>query len=254
MSNEPAPDSDDASESETQTNTRWWNHHHFFFVLAVLSRYKVRIYKHKKVHAGKIGDGIESWKPEDEILAIEEGRQQLQGQFNELQYVTTRASVLLTIATAAAIYFLTGLDDLSSLAQPWQWTARCLLLTGSASALWGALVMGALIGDRAPFKQTDIVNDLTNEPGELRKFLARDYAENVPTGVNTNAARLTHLGTGVTWIALGALLGVIGLTLSALSATESDTADQAPEQTPRLLPSEQDSRSSTKRPQGSPAP
>ena len=88
--------------------------------------------------------------------------------------------------------------------------------------------MGALIGDRAPFKQTDAVQ-LTREPGHLRKYLARDYADNVPTGVDTNAARLTHLGTGVIWIALGALLGVIGLTLSALSAPPSDTPDQTPE-------------------------
>ena len=131
MNNDPVPDSSDPSESEVQTNTRWWNHHHCFFVLAVLSRYKVKIYKHKKVHHGKIGDGLESWKPEDESLAIEEGRRQLQRQFNELQYTTTRASVLLTIATAAAIYFLTELDDLGGIAQPWQWIARVLLLVAS---------------------------------------------------------------------------------------------------------------------------
>ncbi len=254
MTDATAPESGDASELDAQTSARRSKHNHASFVLSVLTQYRMGTYEHKKVHTGKIGDGIKSWKTDDETLAIEEGRRQLQGQFNELQYVTTRASVLLTIATAAAIYFLTGLDDLGGIAQPWQWIARFLLLMGSASALWGALVMGALIGDRAPFKQTDIVNDLTNERGELRKFLARDYAENVPTGVNTNAARLTHLGTGVTWIALGALLGVIGFTLSALMATESDTADQVPEQTPRLLPSEQDSRSSTMRPQGSLAP
>ena len=236
MTDATAPDSGVRSERDAQTNARRWKHNHAFFVLAVLTRYKAKIYEHKTVHAGKIGDGIESWNEEDETLAIEEGRRQLQGQFNELQYVTTRASVLLTIATAAAIYFLTGLDDLGGIAQPWQWIARLLLLVGSASALWGALVMGALIGDRAPFKQTDIVNDLTYERGELRKFLARDYAENVPTGVNTNAARLTHLGTGVIWIALGALLGVIGLTISALLATESATTDQTSEQTPRELP------------------
>ena len=228
MTDATAPDSGDQSERDAQTNARWWKHNHASFVFVVLTQYRMGTYEHKKVHAGKIGDGIESWKTDDETLAIEEGRRQLQGQFNELQYTTTRASVLLTIATAAAIYFLTGLDDLGGIAQPWQWIARFLLLVGSASALWGALVMGALIGDRAPFKQTDIVNDLTNEPGELRKFLARDYVENVPTGVNTNAARLTHLGTGVTWIALAALLGVIGLTISELSATPSVTPDQIP--------------------------
>ena len=225
MNKDPAPDCGDPSESESQTNAHRWKHNHAFFVLAVLTRYKIRIYKHKKVHTGKIGDGIESWNAEDECLAIEEGRRQLQGQFNELQYVTTRASVLLTIATAAAIYFLTGLDDLGGIAQPWQWIARFLLLAGSASALWGALVMGALIGDRAPFKQTDAVQ-LTGEPGNLRRYLARDYADNVPTGVDTNAARLTHLGTGVIWITLGALFGVIGLTISALSVTPGDPPDQ----------------------------
>ena len=111
MNNDPAHDSDDPSERDAQTNAHRWKHNHAFFVLAVLTRYKVKIYEHKKVHTGKIGDGIESWNAQDETLAIEEGRRQLQGQFNELQYTTTRASVLLTLATAAAIYFLAGLGD-----------------------------------------------------------------------------------------------------------------------------------------------
>ncbi|MCY4622539.1 MAG: hypothetical protein OXD34_12010 [bacterium] len=220
MTNDTAPDSGEPSERQAKTNTRRWRHNHASFVLAVLTRYKVGNYKHKRIHTGKIGAGIKSWKPNDETLAIEEGRRQLNSQFSELQYVTTRASVLLTIATAAAIYFLTALDDLSGIAHPWQWIACLLLLAGSVSAFWGALVMGALVGDRAPFKQTDIVNDLTNEPGELSTFLARDYAENVPTGVNTNAARLTHLGTGVTWIAMGALLGIIGLLIIVVGPTK----------------------------------
>ena len=215
MTSTPCPSSASPPEGEVQSSPHWWKHHHAFFALAVLTRYKVNIYEHKQVHNIKIGDGIEYWDPDDENLAFEEGRRQLQGQFDELQYVTTRASVLLTIATAAAIYFLTWLDDLGGIAQPWQWTARCLLLAGSFMALWGALVMGALIGDRAPFDQTDDVL-LTSEPGDLRKYLPQDYADNVPTGVNTNHPRLTHLGTGVCWIAIGALLGVVGLTISAL--------------------------------------
>ena len=135
MSNNSTQDSADPPEGKAQARACRWRHHHALFVLAVLTRYKIKIYEHKKIHTGKMGDGIESWDAEDETLAIEEGRRQLQGQFNELQYVTTRASVLLTIATAAAIYFLTGLDELGGTAQPWQWIARCLLLAGSASAL-----------------------------------------------------------------------------------------------------------------------
>ena len=179
----------------------------------MLTGYRINIYEHKKVHLGKIGEGIESWNEDDEVMAIEEGRRQLGGQFSELQYVTSRASVLLTVGIAASVFFLTALDNLGDIAQPRHTIARILLLAGSVMALWGALVMGALIGDRAPFKQTDTVQ-LTKEPGGLRKYLARDYAENVPTGVDTNAARLTHLGTGVIWIAIGALLGVIGLAVS----------------------------------------
>lgn len=236
MTNDPTPDSGDPSEGETRTKVRRPKHNHAFFVFAVLTRNK-SIYTPKKVHTGKIGDGIESWNADDETLAIEEGRRQLDGQFSELQYVTTRASVLLTIATAAAIYFLIGPDDLGGIAQPWQWIARCVLLAGSVSAFWGALVMGALLGDPAPFRQTDLVNDLTNEPGELRRFLARDYAENVPTGVDTNAARLTHLGTGVIWIAVGAFLGMIGLLITVQSPAPNEPPVEAPPADAPSLPS-----------------
>lgn len=228
MTNDPVPDSGEPSERDAKTKARRWRHNHASFVLAVLTRYRVGNYKHKRIHTGEIGTGMQSWKPEDETLAIEEGRRQLDSQFGELQYVTTRASVLLTIATAAAIYFLTALDDLNGIPQSWQWIACSLLLSGSASAFWGALVMGALVGDRAPFKRTDIVNDLTNEPGELSTFLARDYAENVPTGVNTNAARLTHLGTGVIWIAVGALLGMVGLLITIWFVPPSEQQERPP--------------------------
>ncbi|MDE0269295.1 MAG: hypothetical protein OXI96_09760 [Acidimicrobiaceae bacterium] len=250
MNNDLTSDSGAPSESEMQANTAggsittrssFWRrmsdrtmsmfvserkHHHAFFVLAVLTRYKIKIYEHRNVHEGEIGKGIESWKKKDETLAIEEGRRQLQEQRNELQYQTTRASVLLPTATTAAIYFLTRLDDLADVSQPWQWIARILLLAGSVSAFWGALVMVALIGDRAPLKQTDAV-ELTSEPGNLHKYLARDYAENVPTGVDTNAARLTHLGTGVVWITIGALFGMIGVACSELLATSNNLPDHA---------------------------
>lgn len=205
---------------ETRTETRRWTHHHALFVAAVITGYRIKIYEHKKVHLGKIGKGIESWDADDQAMAIEEGRRQLDGQFSELQYVTSRASVLLTVGIAASVFFLTALNDLGDLAQPRHTIALVLLVTSSLMTLWGALIMGALIGDRAPFKQTDAVQ-LTQEPGDLRKHLARDYAENVPTGVDTNAARLTHLGTGVIWIAIGALLGVTGLTVSMWPAPSS---------------------------------
>ena len=142
----------------------------------------------------------------DETLAIEEGRRQLDGQVSELRDVTRRASVLLTVGLAAAAFFGTGLEGLGDIVQPWQTIARILLSIGSVLAGWGALVMMALIGDEAPFMQTDAVQ-LTSEPGNLRKYLARDYAENVPTGVDTNAARVTHLGTGTIWIAIGGSAG-----------------------------------------------
>ena len=227
MTRQPETGAAEPDPLAAQADPRGWTHHHLFFVLAVLTgdRSKIgKIYKIKKVHFGKIGGGIESWGKADETLAIEEGRRQLDGQVSELRDVIRRASVLLTVGLAAAAYFGTGLEGLGDIAQPWQTIARILLSVGSVLAGWGALVMVALIGDRAPSRQTDAVQ-LTSEPGDLRKYLARDYAENVPTGVDTNAARVTHLGTGTIWIAIGVVLGVIGIAVSTCSAPPSPCAD-----------------------------
>lgn len=79
--------------------------------------------------------------------------------------------------------------------------------------IWGTLVMGALIGSRSNFRRSDTLL-LTEELPGLRRYLARDYANNVAAGENATAARLTHLGTGVTWIVAGALVGAVGVGLS----------------------------------------
>ena len=216
---------DDRESPETHAGTRRWVHNHALFVLQVLIGGRwLKIYEHRKVHSIKIGEGVESWDAEDETLAIEEGRRQLDGQQSELQSVISRASVFLTVGIAASAFFLRAAGDLGDIAQPHQMVARILLLTGGALALWGALVMGALIGDKAPFEQTDAAQ-LTNEPAGLRKYLARDYAEMVPTGVDTNASRLTHLGTGVSWLAVAAVLGMVGLMISVLSSPETPCDD-----------------------------
>ncbi len=233
MTSNPETDptgADERESPETRADTRRWVHNHALFVLEVLTGHRFKIYEHRKVHEGKIGSGIESWDEEDETMAIQEGRRQLDGQQSELQSVISRASVFLTVGIAASVFFLRAAGGLDDIAQPQQTIARILLLTGGALALWGALVMGALIGDRAPFRQTDAVQ-LTNEPRSLRKYLARDYAENVPTGVDTNASRLTHLGTGVIWLAVAAVLGIVGLMVSVLSppAIPCDEASPMPE-------------------------
>ena len=215
------PDSPaDPEPPKTETHTRRWVHNHAVFVLAVLTRYRFDIYKDREQYSDEVGRGIESWDEDDQALAIEEGRRQLDAQFAQLQYVTRRAAALLPVGIAASVFFLTQLEDLSDITQPRQTIARILLVAGSALTIWGALVMGALVGGRATFMQTDALQ-LTKEPAGLRKHLARDYAQNVATGVNTNAARLTHLGTGVTWIAIGALLGAIGLAVSVWSPPPS---------------------------------
>ena len=205
--------SDDSESREAEASPSRWVHHHALFVLAVMTRYHCEIYKVKEQYSDEVGEGIESWDEDDQVLAIEEGRRQLDTQFTQLQYVTRRATALLPVGIAASVFFLTQLEDLSNIAQPRQMIARILLVVGPVLTFWGALVMGALIGDRARFKQTDALQ-LTKEPADLRKYLARDYAENVSTGVNSNVARLNHLGTGVAWIATGALLGAIGLAVS----------------------------------------
>ena len=209
MTNDP----DSPAEPDKKTAPSRWIPDHARFVVAALSGYHIQIYKDREIHRCGVGEGITSWTQADETLAIEEGRRQLDGQRNQLQYVTSRASVLLPVGIAASALFISELEGLGDFALLRQTIARILLLSGAAATFWGALVMGALIGGRETFSQTDAAQ-LTKQPGGLRKYLARDYAENVRPGVNTNAARLTHLGTGVTWIAVGALPGVIGFAIS----------------------------------------
>ena len=215
MTEDPAPDRTRQSEAPAQPAepTNPWRSNHALFVLTVLSRYRINLYRDRDVHRGEVGEGIRAWDQQDKVLAIEEGRRQLDAQFAQLQYVTSRASALLPVGIAASVFFLTALDDLDKIGPCAQVIARVLLVFGALLAIWGTLVMGALIGCRARYRRTDTLQ-LTNEPAGLLTYLARDYAENVATGVNTNAALLTHLGTGVTWIALGAVLGTAGVAVS----------------------------------------
>ncbi|WP_419921983.1 hypothetical protein [Candidatus Poriferisodalis sp.] len=211
-----SPDTDPGSTDPTApaarapNRSRWWTHHHATFVLAVFTRYRINLYGDRKAHRGSLGDGIESWSDDDRQLAIEEGRRQLDEQRVQLQYLTRRASALLPVGLAVTAFLLTALDDLGMLVQPARTIARVLLLLGPAMTIWGTLVMGALIAGRASFMKTDALQ-LTHESADLREHLARDYAENVGVGENTNVARLTHLGTGVVWIVIGAIVGAAGL-------------------------------------------
>ena len=205
----PAPD-ETASDASAPKRRR--GHNHAAFLLASLSRYALDCYADRKVHPGRIGSGIDSWVDEDRLLAIEEGRRQLDAQLAQLQHIIRRASVLLPVGLAISVFFLTALDDAATLGQPLQTIIRVVLLVGALMTIWGTLVMGALIAARSNFMRTDTAQ-LTHEPSGLRRNLARDYAENVATGENAIAARLTHLGTGVAWIVLGALIGAVGLAM-----------------------------------------
>lgn len=216
MTINPIPDTTATDESKgpdaKDGSKRKW-HSHFHFVLAVLTCYCINRYEDRKVHPGKTWSGIDTWDEDDHTLAIEEGRRQVDAQQAQLQYVTSRAGILLPVGIALSAYLLTALDDLSKLEQPARLIAHVLLGLGAAFAMWSAAVMGALIGGRSTFGTIDTAL-LTKEPTGLREYLARDYAEIVARGEDTNAARLTHLGTGVTCIVIGAFLGALGLALS----------------------------------------
>ena len=210
MTDEPDSEAPDPIAPAEDERSPRWPHSHVAFVLAVLTRYRIAAYKDKEVHRGHLAEGIESWDDEDRRLAIDEGRRQLDAQFTQLQHVIRRASVLLPVGLAASIFFLKALEDVAMMGQPTRTIVRVLLLAGVAMTIWGTLIMGALIGARSSFMKTDTLQ-LTEEPSGLQQYLARDYAKNVVLGENTNAARLTHLGTGVVWIVIGAFLGAVGL-------------------------------------------
>lgn len=193
---------------------------HLVFVLDWITNYRFDLYQDWIVHKGKIGAGIESWDPEDHQLAIQEGRRQIDNQFTQLQHVTTRASVLLTVGLVVIGFLLAGLDGIgmftshSQKVAPFghltQLVACGLLWVGTAIAFWGTLIMGALVAGRSNLRRVDAIQ-ITHQVGPLSKYLAGDYAESVRTGENSNAARLTHLGTGLRWIVAGALAGVLAV-------------------------------------------
>ncbi|WP_419946658.1 hypothetical protein [Candidatus Poriferisodalis sp.] len=212
MSSEGGVSAPEENTDDAPPRQRRKGHNHAAFLLASLSRYAFDYYTDRKVHPGRIGSGIDEWDDDDQHLAIEEGKRQLDAQIVQLQQIIRRASVLLPVGLAISVFFLTALDDAATLGQPLQTIIRVALLLGAAMTIWGTLVMGALIGARSTFMRTDTAQ-LTREPSGLRRYLARDYAENVETGENTIAARLTHLGTGVAWIVLGALIGAVGLAM-----------------------------------------
>lgn len=212
MSSDEGVSAPDETTDDASPRKRRRGHNHAAFLLASLSRYAFDYYADRKVHPGRIGSGIDGWDDDDQQLAIEEGKRQLDAQMAQLQQIIRRASVLLPVGLAISVFFLTALDDAAALGQRLQTIIRVVLLVGAAMTTWGTLVMGALIGARSTFMRTDTAH-LTHEPSGLRRYLARDYAENVATGENTIAARLTHLGTGVAWIVLGALIGAVGLAM-----------------------------------------
>ena len=212
------PESQDPGQTSAQPAKGRHAYNHAVFVLDWITNYRFRFYRDKVVHTGKIGANIESWGPDDQKLAIEEGRRQIDDQFAQLQHVTTRASVLLTVGLVVIGFLVNRIGGINVTAPSWKMVhhldhstgiiVAVLILAGTAMAFWGTLIMGALIGGRSQLQRTDAIQ-ITNQPGPLLAYLARDYAESIRTGENTNAARLTHLGTGLRWIVSGALAGVL---------------------------------------------
>lgn len=221
------PETQDPGQTSPQPTKGRYAHNHAAFVLDWITGYRFRFYRDRVVHHGEIGANIESWNPEDQKLAIEEGRRQIDDQFAQLQHVTTRASVLLTVGLVVIGFLINVIARINMTAPSWKMVhhiehstgimVASLLLAGTAMTFWGTLIMGALIAGRSHFQRTDAVQ-ITNQPGPLLAYLARDYADSVRTGENTNAARLTHLGTGLRWIVSGALAGVLAEIVKVWSA------------------------------------
>ena len=126
-----------------------WCHHHCSFVIAALSRYYIDIYQDREVHQIQSGTGKNTWSATDQEYAIEEGRRQLNAQMEQLQFVTSRASILLPVGIATSAFFLTRLQDLTQVCGNLQATARALLIAGIVMAVWGAMIMGEVdLGSR----------------------------------------------------------------------------------------------------------
>ena len=176
------------------------------FLWAMFIRDDSRIYQ--RYHTKRLGRAIRTWGRDEQILAIEEGRRQLDGQFAKLQHIAYRASVFLPVAIAISVFFVTETDRLDELERPWLVIASVLVVLGSGLAAWGAMLMGAIVVARPRRAQTDAV--LLTEEFDPRAYLARDYAEAVPVGEDAVVALQALLTAALAWIMLGAIVGAFG--------------------------------------------
>ena len=211
MTHNPKSEQGDLS----QINQSKWRISHFAFVVTVLSRYWIEPYEDRQICPTKadIKEGIKSWGPDDWTVAIEEGRRQLDGQFHHLRFLVKRATILLSIGIAGLLFLATNyLDKLNH----YSLSNRVIFITGVVMMAWGTAVMGALVGARSSLGVSDAF-ELTGQFTGVRRYLARDYAKLVRIGENTNAARLTHLGTGISWMIGGVIVVVIVISLHPIS-------------------------------------
>jgi len=154
---------------------------------------------------------VQSWPDPDLSLLIEEGRRQIDRQYDELRRVQDRSqfafttSLLVTTLGGFVLRKVLENDDGPALVV---WLVSCLLLLfsllGCASNLGTKNVMGSI---------DTVLLSLETPPTKSRT--AQAYAENIAPGANTVATRLTIYRDAVFLLALSVVGFLASLQLTA---------------------------------------
>jgi hypothetical protein len=150
---------------------------------------------------------LSRWADEELTLMIEEGRRQLDRQFDSLEKVRGRAQWLFSIAlvlAGAAASLATSIFPRPSCWALLFWI-MCLVATS-----WSALGFAATITVNARFGAI-AANKLSRYAPPIKLALATAYAEMLDIGEQTLNTRLTVLRQAVVWLIVGAALALATL-------------------------------------------
>lgn len=144
---------------------------------------------------------LDGWGTDDFTLMIEEGRRQLDGQFNDLEKIRGRAQWLFSAA------LILGGSEAAAAARVFHHPiipALAAWAIAAASTIWAALGAAGIITVRADFSSIATI-PLSNYTPPIRELLARNYAEMLDQGEQTVNTRLTLYRQAVVWLLIGAL-------------------------------------------------
>jgi hypothetical protein len=145
---------------------------------------------------------VSAWTADQRKVLIEEGRRQIDKQYEDLERVRLRAQVTLAIGLVLEGTAGSLRGDVSAANHTLLWVLWIAALALIAWAILGAAATAVVRADM----QTIHATVLSRYTGDIEYQLAEDYAAMVTDGENQIATRLINLRLAVTTLLVGAAI------------------------------------------------